>query len=224
VVSVKHDRAAVERAGIHHPGGDLAAHAGQLFEPVHRRFGAHVGQMRQIDAAAKVDERGQARLQSLCSDIGIGLRRQLGLHIGQRRGGHRLPAAPAAKQAIGRGVRNLGLGPRPDHALHQHPFGLAPFGRRALHMAEPLDQQRLQAADGCRARIGAERQFHRSAAHRFSVMAMPDRINAPATSNSRVTSSPSSAAPPMAATSGVASWTVASVASPSEGDTRFHTT
>ena len=53
-------------------------------------------------------------------------------------------------------------------------------------------------------------------------MAMPDRINAPATSNSRVTSSPSSATPPMAATSGVASWTVASVASPSDGDTRFH--
>ena len=137
---VEHDRAPVERAGVHHARGDLAADTGELFEPVHCRFCVQLGEMREIHRAAQVDERRKARLQALGGDIGIGLRRELGLHIGERRGGHRLPAAPALQQPVGCGVRDLGLGPRADHTLHQHPFGLAPFRGRAFDMPEALDQ------------------------------------------------------------------------------------
>ena len=63
-----------------------------------------------------------------------------------------------------------------------------------------------------------------SIGQRRSVRPMPVTISTPATISSLVTSSSSRAMPPSAATSGVASWTVASVASPSDGETRFQMT
>ena len=177
--------------------------------------------MGQIHRTAHADELGQAGLQPLRCDVRIGLRRQFGLQRFHRRPGDRLPTAPFAQEPVGRRVGDFGFGPRTDDTLHQHPFGLAPSGGCALDMTETLDQQRLEAAQHRGARIIAKRQFHRQ---RRKVMAIPATISAPDTTSSRVTASSSSATPPSAATSGVASCTVASVASPRAGDTRFHTT
>ena len=157
VVRIENDGAPVERAGVHDARRDLAPDAGQAFEPVHRLAGFHLRKMRQIDRPALFDQRGQAGLQALRRDVGVGLRRQLRLQVMERRLGHLLPRTVAGQQTVGRGIRDGRFRPRADHALHQHPFGLSPRRRRPLDPPEALDQERLKTAQGLGAGIGKER-------------------------------------------------------------------
>jgi len=45
VVPVDHHGAAIQRAGVHHPGADLAGDAGHLLESDHRVLGGQIGEM-----------------------------------------------------------------------------------------------------------------------------------------------------------------------------------
>ena len=161
-MAVEHQSLAVERAGVDHPGGDLAPDAGQRLEPGHRRSCVERLEMRQIDRAALRHHRLQGALQPLGGDIGIGLRRQQFAQFVERCLGDRLPATVAREQPVSRGVGDRRFGPRADQPLHQHPFGPPPLRRGALDPPESLDQQRLEPPQGLGARIGAERELHLS--------------------------------------------------------------
>ena len=156
MMAVEDDRAPIEGAGVHHAGSDLAPDTGKLFEPAHRRLGLHVCEMREIDRASPLDQRREAGLEPLGGNVGIGLRGKFSLKFVQRRCGHGFPASPSLQHPVGGFVRHLRLRPRADHPLHQHPLRLAPFGRRPLDPPEPLDQQRLQAAQRIGAWVGAK--------------------------------------------------------------------
>ena len=118
-------------------------------------IGIETGRFEPVESVGQLE----TALQALGGDIGIGLRREFGPQVIERGLGHLFPRSVARQQAVGRGVRDRRFRPRADHALHQHPFGLAPRCRRPLDPPETLDQERLEAAQGLGAGIGTEREF-----------------------------------------------------------------